>query len=86
MNRRKLTTKYLGGALCAWMLTGCATSSLNDVDVSKAEATCARQCTMTYSSCVSTPTLGGFQQSAAYSQCKEALKLCVKTCPPKEKE
>lgn len=34
------------------LLAGCA-YSIKDIDVSKVESTCARECTATYSSCVS---------------------------------
>lgn len=49
--------------------------------MSGAEPNCARQCTVTYSSCVSAPAVG--TPTVLFYQCKEALKLCAKTCPPK---
>ncbi len=70
--------------LCAlaqlMVLVGCVAVT-NDVDVSHVEPTCARQCTMAYSSCVSAPAVG--TPSVLFYQCKEGLKLCTQTCPPK---
>ena len=56
--------------------------SIRDVDVSKVESTCARQCTTTYSSCVS----GGYHfgpKMETLIACKEGYEACIKTCPAK---
>jgi hypothetical protein len=71
--------KYLSGLMCILVVSGCV--STNDVDVTKTEPVCARQCTANYSACVSTPSVG--TPTVLFYQCKEALKLCLQTCPPK---
>lgn len=60
------------------LLAGCV--SLSDIDVSKYEQTCARQCTSEYSRCVS-----GLQMTATatYYQCKQGMSVCLQTCPPR---
>jgi hypothetical protein len=63
------------------LLAGCA-YSIKDVDVSKAESTCARQCTVTYSSCVSGGNQVGFKTETLRA-CKEGYEACIKTCPEK---
>ena len=69
-------------SLTVWsvcILAGCV--SPGDVDVTKVEQTCARECTTAYSSCISTDSVG--TPTVLFYQCKEALKLCLQTCPPK---
>lgn len=65
-------------ALLVCLLSGCV--GISDVDVKKAEPTCARQCTNAYSTCVAAPSVG--TPTGLFYQCKEALKLCLQTCPP----
>lgn len=60
-------------------LFGCV--GVSDISVDKVEPVCARQCTASYSACVATPSIGA--PTALFYQCKEALKLCVSTCPAK---
>lgn len=60
-------------------LEGCV--SISDVDMSKAEPSCARECTGRYSMCISAPAIG--TPTALFYQCKQALSACVGTCPPK---
>jgi len=60
---------------------GCA-YSISDIDVSKTEPNCVRQCTETYSSCVSGGNQVGFKTETLRA-CKEAYSVCIKTCPPK---
>lgn len=67
---------YLLGAVTI-LAAGCA-PTLDDIDVSKKEPTCARQCTTTYSDCVARALAPG-----NFRSCKEALRLCVQTCPDK---
>ena len=62
-------------------LAGCA-YSIKDIDVSKVESTCARQCTATYSSCVSGGNQVGFKTETLRA-CKEGYEACIKTCPPR---
>jgi len=57
-------------------LAGC--HSIVDIDVSKSEPICVRQCTTTYSQCVSIGLSGGSMRN-----CKDAYSVCVSTCPPK---
>ena len=63
------------------LLVGCA-YSIKDVDVSKVESTCARQCTATYSSCVSGGNQVGFKTETLRA-CKEGYEACIQTCPAK---
>lgn len=63
------------------LLAGCA-YSIKDVDVSKVEPTCARECTATYSSCVSGGNQVGFKAEKLRA-CKEGYEACIKTCPAK---
>lgn len=53
--------------------------SIADIDASKYQPECARQCTGNYSQCVSAPLAGPSQ----FAQCKQSLMLCLQTCPPK---
>jgi hypothetical protein len=69
--------------LCALtMLAGCV--QVSDLDLTVYEPTCARQCTMSYSSCIGggSPAVGA-ATSVAY-ECKEGLKVCAQTCPRKQ--
>ena len=63
------------------VLSGCA-YSIKDIDVSKIESNCARQCTTTYSSCVSGGSQIGFRTETLRA-CKEGYEACIKTCPAK---
>lgn len=72
--------KWLGYGLAA-LVAGCA-YSIKDVDVSKAEPSCARQCSGTYSACVSGGNQVGFKTETLRA-CKEAFEVCIKTCPMK---
>ena len=60
----------------ALVLAGCV--SLADVDVSGKDPVCARGCTESYSTCA-----GRALSPTILSACKEALQLCLKTCPTK---
>ena len=62
-------------------LIGCA-YSIKDIDVSNSDPNCVRECSNTYSSCVS----GGNQVGAkteTLRACREAYSVCVSTCPSK---
>jgi hypothetical protein len=63
------------------LLAGCA-YSIKDIDVSKAEPTCARQCTASYSSCVSAGNQIGSKWETLRA-CREAYAACIQTCPAK---
>jgi hypothetical protein len=73
--------KYLIISLSFLSLLGC-TASIKDVDISKAETNCARQCTTTYSSCVSVTAIG--VPYSLQSACKESFEKCIQTCPNKK--
>lgn len=67
--------------LLATVLTGCA-YSITDVDVSKSDPVCVRQCTTAYSSCVSGGPQIGFKTETLRA-CRESYAVCVQTCPIK---
>jgi len=60
-------------------LAGCA-YSISEIDVSKSEPSCVRQCTSIYSSCVSGGNQVGFKTETLRA-CQESYKVCVQTCP-----
>ncbi len=63
------------------LLTGCA-YSIKDIDVSKAQQKCVRECSSNYSSCVSNGNQVGFKTETLRA-CKESFEICVNTCPAK---
>lgn len=63
------------------LLSACA-YSIKDVDTSKADPACVRQCTTSYSSCVSGGPSIGFKTETLRA-CGEAYSVCVSTCPDK---
>lgn len=62
-------------------LAGCA-YSVTDIDVSQAEPSCVRQCTVPYSSCASGGPAIGFKTETLRA-CRESFAICTKTCPAK---
>ena len=62
-------------------LAGCA-YSIKDVDVSKSDPECVRECTAAYSSCVSQGNQVGFKTETLRA-CGEAYEICVGVCPAK---
>lgn len=66
-------------AVLVALLAGCA-SSIEDIDTSKAQPECVRQCTAPYSSCVSGGPAVGFKTETLRA-CRDAYSVCVKTCP-----
>lgn len=62
-------------------LSGCA-YSIKDIDVSKADPICTRQCTTTYSQCVSGGPSVGFKTETLRA-CREAYAICISSCPIK---
>lgn len=68
-------------AVAAAALSGCA-YSIADIDVSKKEPDCARQCTANYSQCVQAGPVVGFKTETLRA-CREAYAACVSTCPAK---
>lgn len=65
----------------AALLSGCS-YSIKDIDVSNSEPACVRQCTVSYSSCVSQGNQVGFKTETLRA-CREAYLICAKTCPAK---
>jgi hypothetical protein len=63
------------------MVSGCA-YSIEDIDVSKSEPICVRQCTANYSSCATNGPTVGFKTETLRA-CRDAYSVCVKTCPAK---
>jgi len=76
MTKTKLICWALALALC-----GCA-YSIKDIDVSKADPNCTRQCTTTYSQCVSGGPSVGFKTETLRA-CKDAYAICISSCPNK---
>lgn len=62
-------------------LASCA-YSITDIDISKSEPTCVRQCSTSYSSCVSQGNQIGFKTETLRA-CRESYAVCVQTCPIK---
>ena len=60
---------------------GCA-YSIADIDISKSEPACVRQCSSSYSSCVSQGNQIGFKTETLRA-CRESYAVCVQTCPSK---
>ena len=83
IERRKRSMKFLCriSFLVLILLTGCA-YSIADIDISKTEPKCARECSITYSSCVSGGNQVGFKTETLRA-CREAYVVCIQTCPTK---
>ncbi len=62
-------------------LFGCA-YSIQDINVSQYEPTCVRQCSQSYSSCVSQGNQIGFKTETLRA-CRESYAVCTNTCPAK---
>ena len=73
--------KYLILSLISLSLIGCA-YSIKEVDVSRAEPSCVRECTASYSSCVSQGNQIGFKTETLRA-CKESYEICISACPAK---
>jgi hypothetical protein len=77
-----LSAKYKVVIMTAMLaLSGCA-YSIKKIDVSNFEPACVRQCTDSYSSCVSQGNQIGFKTETLRA-CQEAYSVCVNTCPAK---
>lgn len=66
-------------AAMAALLAGCS-YSIKDVDVSGKDPTCVRQCSTSYSSCVSQGPSVGFKTETLRA-CRDGYEVCVSTCP-----
>jgi hypothetical protein len=73
--------KLLITTLSTFVLFGCA-YSITDIDISKSEPSCVRQCSTSYSSCVSQGNQIGFKTETLRA-CRESYAVCVQTCPVK---
>jgi hypothetical protein len=73
--------RHLLLVLSVMALSACA-YSISDIDVSKFEPACVRQCSTTYSACVSGGNQVGFKTETLRA-CQESYKVCVNTCPVK---
>ncbi len=76
-----MNTRMLLLSLVSLALTGCA-YSIKEVDVSKAEPECVRECTSDYSSCVSQGNQVGFKTETLRA-CRDAYEICISACPAK---
>lgn len=63
------------------LLSACA-YSITDIDITKSEPVCVRQCSTSYSSCVSQGNQVGFKTETLRA-CRESYAVCVQTCPIK---
>ena len=70
MNKKLLIT------ILTFSLFGCV--SLADVDTSKKNPNCVRQCSTTASQC-----MGNAITYPSVSGCRDAFKICTDTCPDK---
>lgn len=60
---------------------GCA-YSIKDIDVSGLKPECVRECSTSYSSCVSQGNQVGFKTETLRA-CQESYVVCTNTCPAK---
>lgn len=74
--------KTLVTLILSLTLLGCA-YSITDIDISKSEPSCVRQCSTSYSSCVSQGNQIGFKTETLRA-CRESYAVCVQTCPVKK--
>ncbi len=66
-------------AVLVLLLAACA--STKDIDVSKADAACAQQCSTNYSQCGQGFTMTPIMQQ---NQCVDALRVCIAACPARK--
>jgi hypothetical protein len=78
--RSRITFGFLL-AILSTILVGCA-YSIADIDISKKEPTCARECTTSYMSCVSYENQVRYKTETLRA-CGEGYSACVSTCPAK---
>ncbi len=71
----------LAALLISISITGCS-YSIAEIDISNAEPGCVRDCSKTYSQCVSQGNQIGSKMETLRA-CREAYSICVQTCPPK---
>ncbi len=73
--------KFVVTLLSIIFLSGCA-YSIKDIDVSNLESSCVRECSKSYSSCVSQGNQVGFKTETLRA-CQESYIICTNTCPLK---
>ena len=74
--------KILTTLLVVAMSSGCA-YSIKDIDISNLESSCVRECSKSYSSCVSQGNQVGFKTETLRA-CQESYIICTNTCPEKQ--
>lgn len=61
-----------------FVISGCA-YSIKEVDVSNSDQSCVRDCSKSYSRCVSGgPSVGA--KTETLRACKESFEICINTC------
>jgi hypothetical protein len=73
--------RYFSLTTLSFFLLSCA-YSITDIDVSNFEPSCVRECSKSYSSCVSQGNQIGFKTETLRA-CRESYEICVNTCPKK---
>ena len=73
--------KFVVTLLSLIFLSGCA-YSIKDINVSNLESSCVRECSKSYSSCVSQGNQVGFKTETLRA-CQESYIICTNTCPLK---
>lgn len=70
-------------AVLAILVTGlgCATG-IKDIDVSHADPTCVRECSMAYSQCAAGGPSVGLKTETLHA-CRESYEVCINTCKAK---
>ncbi len=68
-------------AFASVAVSGCA-YSIKDIDTSKAEPSCVRECSHAYGTCTGSGPVVGFKTETLRA-CREAYEVCVSTCPAK---
>lgn len=78
--------RFIIGVFSVLLIIGCATAdsirSIDDIDVSKKEGACVRQCIGIYSSCVGQASQANAtaHEVDALKACKSAYRVCTTTC------
>ena len=81
--RRNKMKKLIFLLVMAIFVSGCVTrANIKDIDVSKVESNCARECTKSYSQCISRGSFNVYS-STLFEACKESYQVCIETCPSK---
>jgi len=63
-------------------LVGC-TYPISEIDVSKADPNCVRECTKDYTKCIQAgPKIG--TNDLILKSCRESFRVCTDTCPAKK--